>query len=397
MDLMDLMGQMNPKRRDGRSGPARRAGLRRLLAGVVIALLTLALLYGAGVIYRQASQANETPPGTLLPGEAMWGSWPSYLFGVNDGVNWDPQRNMDIPPVGPNIQARLKAAHVPIARVWFFQRSLVDQRPLSDAEQLQKLQAVQNAGMRCFANLPTENSIAYDLHLVTLLRGKCAFYEVMNEPDIEGVSSTAYLAFWNSFVPQARALDPGARFGGPADYSNQGAECSYYANGTSACFLQKVLAGMAKSGVPPDFVTYHWYPCWQDTASECLAKADGFSAAAQQVLTWTKQAFPGKSIPVGLSEWNAHPGSPSYMNDGSWMAQFVTHALLSMRASGLAFAMEFDVAGYGNYGADDMFDIFHDGAPKAQFTAFARLIASARSHTAPPSPTPSPALQPSPS
>jgi hypothetical protein len=390
MDLTDLMGQMDPKPRHGRSRPrlGLRPGPRLLLAGVAVVVVALAALYGVGVLSRQASQVDETPPGPLLPGEAMWGSWPSYLFGVNDGVNWDPQRNMDTPPVGPAIQAQLKAAHVPIARVWFFQRSLVDQHPLSDAEQLQKAQAVQNAGMRCFANLPTENSMDYDLHLVSLLKGKCAFYEVMNEPDIEGVNSTAYLALWNSFTPQARALDPGARFGGPADYSNQGAECSYYPNGTSACFLQKVLAGMAKSGVLPDFVTYHWYPCWQNTASECLPKADGFAAAAQQVLTWTKQAFPGKSIPVGLSEWNAHPGAPSYMKDDAWMAQFVRHALLSLRASGLAFAMEYDVAGYGNYGADDLFDIFHDGAPRAQFTAFAQLIADARSGKAPPTPTP---------
>jgi hypothetical protein len=206
----------------------------------------------------------------------------------------------------------------------------------------------------------------------------------MNEPDIEGVDSAAYLAFWNSFVPQARTLDHNARFGGPADYGNQGNECSYYLDGTSACFLQKVLAGMARSGTLPDFVTYHWYPCWEVTAAECLAKADGFSKDAQRVIAWTRQAFPGKEIPVGISEWNADPGNPPYMNDGSWMAQFVTRALISMRASGLAFAMEYDVAGVANWGADDMFDVYQNGAPKAQFTAFARLIADARSGKTPP-------------
>ena len=141
---------------------------------------------------------------------------------------------------------------MPIIRAWFFQHSLVDNHALSDAEQLQKWQAVANSGAVCFANLPTGNSVAYNLHLVTLLKGKRELYEVMNEPDIEGVNSTQYLAFWNSFVPQARAIDPNAKFGGPADYNNQGNECSYSSSG-STCFLQKVMIGMQASGSPARF------------------------------------------------------------------------------------------------------------------------------------------------
>lgn len=351
--------------------------------------LTLIALPIAGCSATTGSNDTGGAAGTvarpLLSGEPVWGKTPAYLYGVNDGVNWDPQHNMDVGAEGASIQAKLKAAQVPIARVWFFQYSLVDNHPLSDAEQLQKLHAVQAAGMTCFANFPTENTADYDLHLLGLLRGACRYVEIMNEPDLEQaawnggqtVNSTAYLKFWNQFIPQARKSYPGILFGGPADYNNQGNECTYTPSG-STCFLQKVLIGMAKSGVLPDFVTYHWYPCWNNTADQCLALASQFDQAAAQVVGWARQYFPGKHIPVICSEWNADPGNPSYMSDQTWMAKFVTAALGSIQKSDLAGAMEFDISSYGNWGTDDLFEIYNGGKPKAQFNALADAIAAAK-------------------
>ncbi|MGH2518660.1 MAG: IPT/TIG domain-containing protein, partial [Chloroflexota bacterium] len=345
----------------------------------------------AGQSTTAAPMATATPP--LLPGETAINGIPSFDFGANDAVNWDPQFNMDVAPDGPVIQAALKAAHIQIARTWFFQNSLVDGHALSDAEQVQKLQAVQAAGMRCFANFPTENSVAYDLHLLAILDTPghiaCPYVEVMNEPDIEGVNSTAYLAFWNSFVPQARAAYPGVAFGGPADYDNQGNECTYYPDGTSACFLQKVMLGMVKSGVLPDFVTFHWYPCWNNTAAQCLALASGFASASQQVIDWDTQIF-GHLIPVICSEWNGDPGSPDFMFDRNWDSQFVSAAEASIATSGLSGAMEFDISSYGNYSADDLFDIYSGGAPFATFTGYAGEIAALMGGTPPPPPPPPP-------
>ncbi|HKW20100.1 MAG TPA: hypothetical protein VJO13_01900, partial [Ktedonobacterales bacterium] len=310
------------------------------------AFVFVVAVIGFGAMSLPSSPAAEAATGSsvapLLPGETLWNGVPSFNFGANDGVNWDTKYNMDTGPDAAPIQSALKAAGMPIIRAWFFQNSLVDNHALSDAEQLQKWQAVANSGAVCFANLPTGNSVAYNLHLVTLLKGKCELYEVMNEPDIEGVNSTQYLAFWNSFVPQARAIDPNARFGGPADYNNQGNECTYTSSG-STCFLQKVMIGMRASGVLPDFVTYHWYPCWNNSASQCLALAGSFASAAQQVIGWVQQIF-GKALPVICSEWNADPGSPTFMNDRNWDAQFVTAALQSIETSGLAGAMEYDIS-----------------------------------------------------
>lgn len=374
-----------------------------LVTAILLALLALAPLAQAAANPLQPRPAQIVA--TLLPGEPTWGSSgiPAWLYGVNDSVAWDTQYNMDVPPDGPNIQSQLKTAGVPIARTWFFQTSLVDGHALTDAEQLTKLHAVQAAGMVCFAIFFTDNTVAYDLHLLSILNGGCPYVEVMNEPDNTGVTVAAYLAFWNSFVPQARAAYPGILFGGPAATTPQYSQCTY-SGSTTTCFMQKVLAGMAKSGVLPDFVTFHWYPCWQQTAAQCLAEDTTYAGQAQLVESWIPQYFPGHNIPVGISEWNADPGNPSYMDNGAWMSQYLTGALNNMQSSGLAFAMFYDVAGYANYGTDDLFDIYTgNGTAKPQFNALASDIAAAKGGGPTPTPTstntpsPTPTNTPSPS
>jgi len=148
-----------------------------------------------------------------------------------------------------------------------------------------------------------------------------------------------------------------------------------------------VLIGMQASGILPDFVTYHWYPCWNNSASQCLALAGSFASAAKQVIGWVQQIV-GRALPVICSEWNADPGNPTFMNDRAWDAQFVTAALQSIATSGLAGAMEYDISQYGNYGADDLFDIYNGGKPYTTWTAFAAEIARVRGGTAPVPPVP---------
>ena len=317
--------------------------------------------------------ASDVP---LLPGETLWGAWPNYLFGTNDTQNWDPQNSFETEPA---IQQELKADHFPFIRTWFFQKSLINGAPVSDAEQLTRMQADENAGMTCLGELPTENTMAYDEHIVKLMKGRCKFYEFMNEPDIEGVDSARYVAAWKSEIPRLRAIDPKAKFGGPADYNYQGNECTYNLDGSSACFMQKVMQGMATSGVLPDFITFHWYPCWQDNASSCMANATSFASVTQTVKGWVRQYF-HKTLPVGITEWNADPSAPmpDYTKDATWMTKFTQTAVRSMQAGGLSFANQFDLANAGGYLTDDMVDIYHNGAPKAQYLAMKSLIAQAR-------------------
>lgn len=353
---------------------------------MLLALAAL-LMAGCGLASGSASSPGATTSSTggvvvspggvpLLPGEQMWGEWPSYLFGTNDTQNWDGQHNFE---TLPDLQQRLKSDHFPFIRVWFFQRSLASGKLVSDEIQLIRAQAALNAGMTCLGELATKNSMAYDEHLVTLLKGKCKLYEFMNEPDLEGVHAADYVQAWRTEIPKLRAIDPNAKFGGPADYYYQGGECSYNIDGSSQCFMQKVLQGMAASGVLPDFVTFHWYPCWQVDATKCLAKAGDAAKVTRIVRGWVERYF-HQPIPVGITEWNADPSAPmpKYTQDGAWMTQFTTTALTSMHAAGLSFANQFDLANYGGYGSDDMVDIAHNGAPRPQYLAMKALIDKAR-------------------
>jgi hypothetical protein len=316
----------------------------------------------------------------LLPGEVLWSGVPSYLFGSNDPYNYAG-------PDGFNhqasMQAAVKAAHIPLIRGWFEQVDETDHKtPITDARQLLIVNAIHNAGGVCLANLTQPATEAFDLHLVSLLKGKCELYEVMNEPDLSGVwppavSESNYLAFWNSFVPKARALDPNAKFGGPTTAIESGM------NGT---YMRTILDGMKTSGVLPDFITFHWYTCYSETAAQCLAETEPwFASIGKTLVSWVRQDFPGKATPVGLTEWNANAAGGGYMNNDAWMAQYMRAALTGLEANHyLSFATQYDLGSYSCYGSCDLFNIYATptaaaGTPRPEFTTLAGEIARLRS------------------
>ena len=114
--------------------------------------------------------APASPP-PLLPGETLWRGVPSYAFGTNETQEWDGDFTFETLPA---LQKAVKAAHFTLLRTWFFEHSLADGHAVTDSEQLGRVQALRNAGMTCLAELPTANSLAYDEHLVSLLKGQCA-------------------------------------------------------------------------------------------------------------------------------------------------------------------------------------------------------------------------------
>lgn len=335
----------------------------------------------------RASWAPETPP-PLLPGDTLWSGVPSMLWGTNDTQNWDAQNNLITIPA---IQRYVKADHLALIRTWLFQIDLATNQPETDAYQQSKVQAALNTGARLLCELPTANTSAYNEHMVTLFAGKCSYYEFMNEPDNEGMAITTYVSRWASEIPRLRAIDPHALFGGPAAATPQYNQCTYSATDT-VCYMQKVLKGMAQSGVLPDFVTFHWYPCWQDNADSCMKKANSYGEQVTMVRGWLTQYFgaAGARIPIGVTEWNADPSAPmpDYAKDACWIEQFSVTALKSMARAGASFANQLDLANYGGYGSDDMVDIYKNGAAKPQYVALLRLMES----VSPYGPLPTPPL-----
>ncbi|HKT39680.1 MAG TPA: hypothetical protein VJR48_14990 [Ktedonobacterales bacterium] len=355
-----------------------------ILAASMLALVLVAIIGGGLAVSRHiggetagppASWAPTTPP-PLLPGETLWHGIPSMLWGTNDTQNWDGEKNLITLPA---IQKQAKADHLALIRTWLFETDLVTNQPETDAYQKSKVQAALNTGAKLLCELPTGNSMAYDEHMVKLFAGKCSYYEFMNEPDNEQVPAATYISKWSGEIPRLRAIDPHALFGGPAATTPQYSQCTYSSD-TTVCYMQKVLQGMALSKVLPDFVTFHWYPCWQESADSCMAKADSYGDQVTLVRGWMTQYFgtAGAHIPIGVTEWNADPSAPmpDYTRDACWIAQYSVTALKSMARAGASFANQFDLANTGGYGSDDMVDVSKNGAAKPQYVALLRLMES---------------------
>jgi hypothetical protein len=315
---------------------------------------------------------SSAPP--LMAGESLWNGIPSMLWGSNDTQIWDPQHSLIIEPA---IQQEAKADHLALMRVWLFQTDLATNLPETDAYQESKVRGSLATGAKLLCELPTGNTMSYDEHMVTLFKGQCSYYEFMNEPDYEQVSISTYVSEWSSEIPILRSIDPQAKFGGPAVAAPQYSQCTY-GIGTTVCYMQKVLEGMAASKILPDFVTFHLYACWEETASACMADASKYASQVEMVRSWVDQYFgaTGASMPIGITEWNADPSAPmpSYTSNPCWMEQFTTTALESMAHGGASFADQLDLADYGGYGSDDMVDIYANGAAKPQYYAMLNVV-----------------------
>ena len=147
-------------------------------------------------------------------------------------------------------------------------------------------------------------------------------------------------------------------------------------------FLEKAKA----SGVLPDAVSFHWYPCDNAQFDSCLQMVTQshdpqynpttFGDAIRMVKRWIRQIL-GKDLPVGITEWNFDAGSNPLGENADFMTKFTNLALNGpngMISAGLAFANQFDAQDYGGYGHLDMFDITKNDQPKAQFYAIKNLI-----------------------
>ncbi len=366
--------------------------LGALLIPAVASLTGLTARLSGSVAQAAGISASSPSPAPLLPGEARWNGSPSYLFGTNDAYDWAGSAGFDSQP---GIQAQVKAAHIPLIRAWFPQYPNFGSSgtQFTDAHQLAIAQAVKNSGAACMANLPQPNSVAYDLHLVSLLAPYCHYFEVMNEPDYSGmnpVSVANYLSFWNTFVPQARALQPNASFGGPALATEFGLSSSTY--------MQQVLQGMQASGVVPDFVTFHWYMCGAVAQSACLGDvAQWAPTEGKSIAGWLSSYFPGHHVALGITEWNQSPAPGGAMNSDAFMSQFMKAALAGLEANPyLSFATQYDLASYACYGSCDLFNTLGGigsaptGAARPEFTVLANEIAREQNggvSSPPPAPT----------
>src|SRR2546429_6683723 len=222
-------------------------------------VLIITLFSNVGCSSQALQKASLPSSAQRIPGLHIWKQGvSSFLFGANDTQEWS-QNNVES---SPEIQEALKAAHFSLMRTFFFDKSLADGHPISDAEIEQRLVTVENSGMTCLGVLQVIFTVAFDKHVVTYAGSRCQLYEFGNEPDDHGISIETYLQQWNITIPLLRKINPNATFIGPVTSNDQGN------NG----FMRAFLEGVKSSGVLPDAVSFHWYPCYKDTQASCLRK-----------------------------------------------------------------------------------------------------------------------------
>ncbi len=208
----------------------------------------------------QPTSTRKPSAQTVLPGQQIWkGGTSSFLFGTNDTQEWSTN-NIE---TSTTMQQALKTAHFTLMRTFFFDKSLADSHAITDAEIEQRLKTVENSGMTCLGVLFNIFNVQFDTHVVAYAGSRCQLYEFGNEPDYNGISIDDYLKQWNTLIPQLRKINPKAKFIGPVTYNDQG----------NHGFMEAFLEGVKVSGVLPDAISFHWYPCYNDTEESCLAKA----------------------------------------------------------------------------------------------------------------------------
>jgi hypothetical protein len=325
-----------------------------LLVFAVFLFLTYPASHHPGTQQQSSQVAKELLP--LLPGQQLWkDDVSSFLFGTNDTQEW-VSNNVE---TNRSIQQALKDAHFTLMRTFFFDRSLLDGHPTTDAEINQRLQTIENSHMICLGVLEPYDNAAFIEHVVTYAGRRCILYEFGNEPDQQGMQQ--YILAWNRLIPELRKINPAAKFIGPvvADYMQ----------------VRPFLTAVKASGVLPDAISFHWYPCGSsDSASLCLARASTFAGVTTQVKAWVRSIL-GQNLPVGITEWNYNADNPptAYRGDPTFITQFTSSALHFMIQARLDFANQFDAASGAGSGGLDMFD-FYTGRPKLQYIALRNLV-----------------------
>jgi hypothetical protein len=127
--------------------------------------------------------------------------------------------------------------------------------PLHTSDAQARVAVVEAAEAQCLGILQPADAE----QVVQTLGSRCNLYEWMNEPDNGGPSAAQYAASWNQEIPKLRALNPPALFIGPVVASpNTG-------------YITQILSAVKASGTLPDLVSYHMYPCTDQSINTCPA------------------------------------------------------------------------------------------------------------------------------
>lgn len=334
-------------------------------------LLTLAAVISLAGCNAAARPPEGPPTATTLPGQrTLAGGVSSYLFGTNDTIEYGKPNVDNL----PSVRQYLKDGGLTLMRSWFY-------KGMSDDELETRARTVQDSGMQCMGMLGTTNDVTWLEHVVTLLGPRCNIYEFSNEPNGNGYTTASYLADWNAAILRLRALNPAAKFGGPA---TQG-----------AIDIQILIAFLKAAGdhsaVMPDFITFHEYPCFGRSGQRaCLDATPKVFTDDITYVRGLERKYLGRTLPTGITEYNFDPGGGNlyaWGDDGAFMYQWTEVALRAFIAAHLDFANQFTTLNYSGYGKLDMFQDAAPYSPKPQFNAMVDVLRRSGSAPVPNAPS----------
>jgi hypothetical protein len=349
------------------------------------------------------------PASGLLPGEQLWPNGvSSLLFGINETYDYS-DHNLENTPTA---QQALKSAGFTLVRSFFSEQHMgwpSGHSLTTDADLELRFQAIENSGATCLGVLAVSGNSQYNSslqfldHVLTYAETsrpgplRCQLWEYGNEP-YGPMSMATYIARWSHDIAYLRARHPRAKFIGWVD------------SGPYTDHLQAFLRGVKSTGVLPDAVSYHDYPCYNspdypDTPSGAQAcdkriqqggdGLPGYADCIRQIKQVVRQVL-GRDLPVGITEWNVSPNFVNLVNgqlpltvSPTYQPHFIQEMYAAMAAAHLDFATQFDaMSGAGEGGTASTpsgtielsLDLIQsNGSPRPWLNAYLQTIAAYRS------------------
>ena len=296
---------------------------KRIGIAVLLALLFLTSSITTLLLQHGSARAANSQ---LLPGEQTWKQGvSSLLFGANDSSwQWSPNHLGN----NPAIAASLRSAGITVIRT-----------PLRLNDAQARVSAVEAAGAKCLGIISPPDA----LQVVQMLGNRCVMYEWMNEPDNTKLTADAYASSWNQNIPALRAANAQAIFIGPVVAS------------PNLTYIQQFLTLTNQAGNTPDVVSFHMYPCTNQTIASCPAHIASYGQHTSEVQA-TVSAVLGHTLPLAVTEWNYSWKPNQTPQNDPFIKTFTTLSLDAMAQAGIRMAMQYDIASNAGGGTLDMID-----------------------------------------
>ncbi len=290
---------------------------------ILLSLFLALSIFTIAMLHPTRTKAASTQK---LPGEQIWQQGTSsLLFGANDSSwQWSPNNLGN----DPAIATAVRNAGITVIRT-----------PLHVSDAQARVSAVEAAGAKCLGIVSPPDA----LQVVQMLGNRCTMYEWMNEPDNNKISATAYANSWNQNIPLLRSANPQAIFIGPVVAS------------PNTTYIQQFLTLAKQAGNIPDVVSYHTYPCTDQTIANCPAQIASYGQDASAVQATVNSTL-GYTLPLAITEWNYSWKMNQTPQSDPFIKTFTTLSLDAMAQAGIAMATQYDLASNAGGGSLDMVD-----------------------------------------